>query len=97
MKFAHQFCVECDNKCQEELLTLIPTDQETHIFGNIMDFTPNNLREVAGLNRKTALAPAVLRKLLTPARCKITAWCVRHGCLCRAEPADIHSAGGSIS
>ena len=93
LKFPHKFCVECDNKCHEELLALIPTDQDTRIFGNIMDFTPNNIREAAGLNQKTALAPAVFFFFLQVANT---------GTLQRSprgvsEPADIHSASGSRS
>lgn len=90
--FVDKWVVEVNLQCQAELLHS-PHGPE-HVFSDVLDFLPQSVRPLCGLDGDTsrALPYTRLRQLLPRTRMKRFAHCCRHGKRCQAEPVHSHQA-----
>eukprot|EP00959_Pyramimonas_sp_CCMP1952_P450167 9425957-Pyramimonas_sp.AAC.1 len=91
IQFAPQYAIECNSKAQAEL-SMLP-EPPAHIFEDISDFVPDNLRTAFGLNGTPQLPMSKLKNMLMKCDVKLEARCVIHGEHCAMERSHIHIAG----
>jgi hypothetical protein len=87
------YTIEHDMKCIEEILAL--PEPPDHIFGDLSDFVPTELRKPFGLDGGDEAPPGELRRMIASCTPLTKAWCYKHGNVCNMETSDAHRAGTS--
>lgn len=85
------WCIECSEKCWEELLCL--PEPPVHIFTDISEFVAKHLRKAMGLDNGKELTSSELRELIPFSTLVSKAFCVVHGKRCTITKTDLHTAG----
>ena len=91
LRISPVFVIEKSPKCRDELLAM--EQPPKHVFGDIVDFAPNNIRRILGCSGSARSSSTQVREVVPFCKMRLTAHCYRCNSNCTLRRTAMHVAG----